>query len=131
MTTNPVTRHPAVSASAAATLRIESGGRAALVLGRGDSAVLQLGLRPATIGQLERAVGEIRRFLRGDEVNTTSCRGCAVDRAGRSVLECSAHFSVPPDAGHGAAARLDVAPTVSPSFEPARWRGLEVPVVIV
>src|SRR6185503_8708723 len=68
--TNPVTRHPAVTASAIATLQIESGGRAALVLGRGDSAVLQLGIRPATTRQLERAVDDIQRFLRGDDVST-------------------------------------------------------------
>jgi 5,10-methylenetetrahydromethanopterin reductase len=38
--TNPVTRHPA----AVATLQVESEGRAVMVLGRGDSAVLQLGI---------------------------------------------------------------------------------------
>jgi 5,10-methylenetetrahydromethanopterin reductase len=69
--TNPVTRHPAVTASAAATLQIESDGRAVVVLGRGDSAVLQLGIRPATTRQLERAVIDIHRFLRGDEVPTS------------------------------------------------------------
>jgi 5,10-methylenetetrahydromethanopterin reductase len=68
--TNPVTRHPAVTASAIATLQIESDGRAALVLGRGDSAVLQLGLKPATSAQLRHAVADIRGFLRGDEVTT-------------------------------------------------------------
>jgi 5,10-methylenetetrahydromethanopterin reductase len=70
--TNPVTRHPAVTASAIATLQIESGGRAVLVLGRGDSAVLQLGIRPATTAQLERAVGDIRAFLRGEDVPTAT-----------------------------------------------------------
>ena len=70
--TNPVTRHPAVTASAIATLQIESDGRAVLVLGRGDSAVLQLGIRPATTAQLERAVGDIRAFLRGDDVPTAT-----------------------------------------------------------
>jgi alkanesulfonate monooxygenase SsuD/methylene tetrahydromethanopterin reductase-like flavin-dependent oxidoreductase (luciferase family) len=70
--TNPVTRHPAVTASAIATLQIESGGRAVLVLGRGDSAVLQLGMRPATTAQLERAVGDVRAFLRGEDVPTAT-----------------------------------------------------------
>src|ERR1700750_1656295 len=37
--TNPVTRHPAVTASAAATLQVASAGRAVLGLGRGDSAL--------------------------------------------------------------------------------------------
>lgn len=68
--TNPVTRHPAVTASAIATVQIESEGRAVLVLGRGDSAVRQLGLQPATSTQLRRAILDIRGFLRGDEVAT-------------------------------------------------------------
>src|SRR5205085_11978030 len=44
--TNTVTRHLAVSASAACTLQAESGGRAMLGLGRGDSALAQIGRRP-------------------------------------------------------------------------------------
>jgi len=42
--TNPVTRHPAVTAAAVATLQVESEGRAVVVFGRGDLAVLQLGI---------------------------------------------------------------------------------------
>src|SRR5204862_7182510 len=45
--TNPLTRHLAVTASAAATLQRDSGGRAVLGIGRGDSAVTQIGQRPA------------------------------------------------------------------------------------
>src|SRR6478672_8684098 len=41
--TNPVTRDPAVTACAAATLQLASGGRAVLGLGRGDSAVQRIG----------------------------------------------------------------------------------------
>src|SRR6266851_5715658 len=37
--TNPVTRHPAVIASAIATVHVESGGRAWLGIARGDSAM--------------------------------------------------------------------------------------------
>src|SRR5688572_22342571 len=44
--TNPVTRHPAVTASAAATLQVETAGRAVLGIGRGDSALTQIGRRP-------------------------------------------------------------------------------------
>ena len=63
--TNPVTRHPAVTAAAIATLQIESGGRAVLVLGRGDSAVLQLGLRPATTAALDAALTTLDTCLHG------------------------------------------------------------------
>ncbi len=45
--TNPVTRHPAVTASAIAALQQLSGGRAMLGLGRGDSALFNIGRKPA------------------------------------------------------------------------------------
>jgi 5,10-methylenetetrahydromethanopterin reductase len=66
--TNPVTRHPAVTASAAATLQVESGGRAVLGLGRGDSALTQIGRRPVSIAELESAVAAIQGLLRGEQV---------------------------------------------------------------
>ena len=66
--TNPLTRHPAVTASAAATLQAETGGRAVLGLGRGDSALTQLGRRPVSAEDLERALVAIQAYLRGDEV---------------------------------------------------------------
>ncbi len=68
--TNPVTRHPAVTASAIATLQIESGGRAVIVLGRGDSAVRQLGLQPATTEELEQGLSRLQGFLRGQAVSS-------------------------------------------------------------
>jgi 5,10-methylenetetrahydromethanopterin reductase len=63
--TNPATRHPAVTASAAATLQVETGGRAVLGLGRGDSALTQIGRRPVPPEELERALQEIQRYLFG------------------------------------------------------------------
>jgi 5,10-methylenetetrahydromethanopterin reductase len=66
--TNPLTRHPAVTAAAIATLQIESKGRAVIVFGRGDSAVLQLGLQPATTAQLEQGLTQVQGFLNGEEV---------------------------------------------------------------
>jgi 5,10-methylenetetrahydromethanopterin reductase len=64
--TNPATRHPAVTASAAATLQVESRGRAVLGLGRGDSALTQIGRRPMPVGELESALVAIQGFLRGE-----------------------------------------------------------------
>ena len=46
--TNSVTRDPAVTASAALSLHAESGGRAVLGIGRGDSAVQRIGPRART-----------------------------------------------------------------------------------
>jgi 5,10-methylenetetrahydromethanopterin reductase len=66
--TNPATRDPAVTASAAATLQAESGGRAVLGIGRGDSALTQLGREPVHVGELERALAAVQGYLSGAEV---------------------------------------------------------------
>ncbi|MDR5701599.1 LLM class flavin-dependent oxidoreductase [Agromyces aerolatus] len=58
--TNPVTRHPAVAASAMATLHEFSGGRAVFGIGTGDSAVHNLGERSATVAELEAYIRAIR-----------------------------------------------------------------------
>jgi 5,10-methylenetetrahydromethanopterin reductase len=66
--TNPVTRHPSVTASAALTLQQETGGRAVLGLGRGDSALTQIGRRPVPAREHEEAVAAVQGYLRGEEV---------------------------------------------------------------
>ena len=66
--TNPVTRNPAVTASAAATLQAETGGRAVLGLARGDSALAHIGRHPVPVAELEDALEAIQGYLRGDEV---------------------------------------------------------------
>lgn len=66
--TNPVTRHPAVTASAAATLQEETGGRAVLGLGRGDSALAKIGREPVHVAELERALLAIQGYLSGETV---------------------------------------------------------------
>jgi 5,10-methylenetetrahydromethanopterin reductase len=63
--TNPVTRHLSVTASALMTLQELSGGRAALGLGLGASAVATIGARPARLAQLERAVAGLRDLWAG------------------------------------------------------------------
>jgi probable F420-dependent oxidoreductase len=65
---NPVTRHPTVVASAIATLGQLFEGRAVLGLGRGDSAVRTLGLRPMSVAQFRAALGQIRALCRGEEI---------------------------------------------------------------
>jgi 5,10-methylenetetrahydromethanopterin reductase len=66
--TNPVTRHPAVTASAALTLQVETGGRTVLGIGRGDSALTQIGMRPVPAAELEQALVIMQSYLRGEEV---------------------------------------------------------------
>ena len=58
--TNPVTRHPATSAGAIASIQAISGGRAFFGLGGGDSSLLTIGERPASY----RAVGEYGQAVR-------------------------------------------------------------------
>ena len=64
--TNPLTRHPAVTASAIASLQELSEGRAFLGIGTGDSAILNLGLRPARMHALRDYVAAVRTFLSGE-----------------------------------------------------------------
>lgn len=66
--TNPITRHPSVTANALVTLQRLSGGRAELGLGVGYSAVRAAGLRPATVAQLTAYVGELRRTFEARQV---------------------------------------------------------------
>jgi 5,10-methylenetetrahydromethanopterin reductase len=66
--TNPVTRHPATTASAIASVQVESKGRALLGIGRGDSALAHLGKAPAPVPVFEDYVRRLQGYLRGDEV---------------------------------------------------------------
>ena len=67
--TNPVTRDPAVLASAFTTLQQESRGRMWLGIGRGDSSLAHIGKKPATVGALEDFVVRLQRYLRGEVVD--------------------------------------------------------------
>ena len=66
--TNSVTRHPAVTASAAMAIQQVSGGRMCLGIGRGDSALAHLGRAPARLGSFTRYVEVLQRYLRGESV---------------------------------------------------------------
>jgi 5,10-methylenetetrahydromethanopterin reductase len=66
--TTPGTRHPAVTATSIATVQAESAGRAALGIGRGDSALAHLGLAPAPVSVLEDYVRRLQAYLRGEEL---------------------------------------------------------------
>ena len=67
--TNPVTRHPAVTASAISTVQVESKGRAVLGIGRGDSSLGYIGRKPAPATQLAEYVEQVQTYLRGDAVD--------------------------------------------------------------
>jgi 5,10-methylenetetrahydromethanopterin reductase len=69
--TNTLTRHPAVTASAFATLQVASRGRAVLGISRGDSALAYLGGSPQPIARFEPTLQMIQTYLRGDGVPVT------------------------------------------------------------
>jgi 5,10-methylenetetrahydromethanopterin reductase len=67
--TNSVTRDAAVTASAALALQVESGGRAVLGIGRGDSSVQRIGKTHDPVARFERYVEAVQAYLRGDAVD--------------------------------------------------------------
>lgn len=73
--THPVSRHPAVTANAAATLDEISGGRAILGLGSGDRPLVELGYRPARLAEFEDSIDLIRTLLKGEEVSGSGMVG--------------------------------------------------------
>lgn len=69
LTVNPVTRHPTVLAGSISAVDQAAPGRVAMGIAVGDTAVWQIGLRPARLRELERAVLIIRRLLAGQGVD--------------------------------------------------------------
>ncbi len=67
--TNPVSRDPAVTASAALGLQVASGGRVVLGIGRGDSSMAKIGRRPAPPAEFEIYLERLRLYLDGHEVD--------------------------------------------------------------
>ena len=67
--TNPLTRHPVVTAAAAASLQSLSQGRAVLGIGRGDSALAYLGHAPASLSVFRRTLQDLQTLLSGGEVS--------------------------------------------------------------
>jgi 5,10-methylenetetrahydromethanopterin reductase len=66
--TNPLTRHPAVTAGSIATVQVESGGRAMLGIGRGDSSLAYIGLAPVPVGRFIDYCEKVQAYLRHEEV---------------------------------------------------------------
>jgi 5,10-methylenetetrahydromethanopterin reductase len=67
--TNPLTRHPAITAAAAATVDEISGGRMILGIGAGDRPLLALGRKPSSVDSLRVTIDAIRALWRGEHVS--------------------------------------------------------------
>ena len=63
--TNPITRHAAVTASAAATLQEVSNGRMMIGIGRGDSSLFNIGFKPANPDVFRKYIEDIQSYLSG------------------------------------------------------------------
>jgi len=68
--TNPVTRHPALTVVAAATLAEIAGDRSILGIGAGDRPLAALEVKPARLTELQESIEAIRRLLAGDCVTS-------------------------------------------------------------
>ena len=78
--TDPYSRHPALTASAIATLDEMCGGRAALGLGTGGAGFRELGLqRTLPVAAMREAVEAVRALLRGE---TVTLQGKVITLAG-------------------------------------------------
>jgi probable F420-dependent oxidoreductase len=66
--TNPGTREPTVTASAFATLQAISGGRMVVGIGRGDSSLRTIGLKPVKVAEFEQATTMIKELANGKPV---------------------------------------------------------------
>lgn len=66
--TNPVSRDPAVTASAALGLQIASQGRAVVGIGRGDSSMAKIGQRPAPPADFDLYLARLRAYMNGEEI---------------------------------------------------------------
>lgn len=64
--TNINTRHPAVLADSFATLDEISAGRAIIGIGIGDSAIYNIGQKPAKLKRLEEVIGVLRKLMAGE-----------------------------------------------------------------
>ena len=113
--TIPLTRHPAVVASAIGTIQQVSRGRAVLGIGRGDSALAYLGVGPAPLGTFERFLSALQAYLAGDDVPFEEARFWA-QSGGHELPDLTAT-----GLGHGrAASRI--------KWLPGRWDKVPVDV---
>ena len=70
--TNAHTRHPAALANVAATVQEASGGRFVLGIGRGDTALFHLGLKPMKVDRFAELVTDLQTYLAN---GTIDCNG--------------------------------------------------------
>ena len=83
--TNSITRMAAATAAAIASVDRIAEGRAVLGIGRGDSAVADLGRAPARVAQFETYLRHLQAYLRGEAVPLRRARGIGGTAGGRAA----------------------------------------------
>jgi 5,10-methylenetetrahydromethanopterin reductase len=68
MVSNPISRHPSVTAGALFSLEELAPGRVALGIGTGDSAIYGIGLQGSKVDRLREYILAVKGLLRGEEV---------------------------------------------------------------
>jgi 5,10-methylenetetrahydromethanopterin reductase len=92
--TNPVTRHPAITANAGATLARLGPGRFVCGIGVGDSPLPEIGVKPAKLDTLLETVSTIRRLWSGESLTGRLGRYEYRDaRLTRGAGEIPVHFA--------------------------------------
>ena len=89
--TNPLSRHPVVTASAAATLDELAPGRVYIGIGAGGTGVWHLGMKAAKLAVLEEYVLALRALLEDGKARTRAAKGGWTGPAGGSRSSMSAH----------------------------------------
>ena len=121
--TNPRTRHPAVTASAAATLAAESGDRVTIGFGRGDSALTQIGRQPTPAAEFERGLAALQGYLAGEPVEVGGFAGkiAWLPREGEPKVPVAVAATGPRVIAAGARLAEEVDFTVGAEEERLRW----------
>jgi 5,10-methylenetetrahydromethanopterin reductase len=120
--TNPATRHPAVVASAIATVQVESRGRAWLGIARGDSAMAYIGRAPLPLSEFGTGLAQIQTLLRGQTVDFGGTESRLQWLAQQSVAKVPLAVAATGPKVIELAARVADAITFSVGAEPQRLR---------
>ena len=92
--TNPLTRHPAITANAAATVTRLAPGRFVCGIGVGDSPLPEIGLKVAKLGTLVESVQTMRRLWAGETLSGPAGRYCYNDaKLTATPTELPVHFA--------------------------------------
>lgn len=122
LVTNPLTRHPSVTASTMATLQVMSEGRAFLGIGRGDSSVKMLGWKPATWKSYEKSLVDMRAWMAGEPVEVEGAPGPLVLPWAKDIPTVPLDLGLFGPRGAGVAGRLgDIGTTECAELGAVEW----------